>query len=200
MTFLDTMKNRYTTKKYDKTKKLTKEQLEDLKQIVHLAPSSINGQPWKITFVEDEAMKEKFAEASMFNKEKINDATALVVFSAIDNLEIFEKQAKENLPEMAFGYYENFLKPQSEEVVKNWFSRQVYLALGVFLSACAEMKIDSTPMEGIETQKYNELLKQEGNYTALFAVAVGLRDENDENQPSITPKIRVDFDTIIETI
>jgi nitroreductase/dihydropteridine reductase len=32
--------------------------------------------------------------------------------------------------------------------------------LGVFLSACAEMAIDATPMEGIEPDKYDEILNQ----------------------------------------
>jgi nitroreductase/dihydropteridine reductase len=32
-------------------------------------------------------------------------------------------------------------------VVKNWYRKQVYLALGVFLSAFATMEIDATPME-----------------------------------------------------
>lgn len=37
--------------------------------------------------------------------------------------------------------------------------RQVYLALGVFLSACAAMEIDSTPIEGIIIDEYAKIRK-----------------------------------------
>lgn len=59
------------------------------------------------------------------------------------------------------------------------------------------MGIDSTPMEGIETDKYDELLKND-SYETLFAVVLGERDKvDDTNQPQITPKRRLDPEMII---
>ena len=66
------------------------------------------------------------------------------------------------------------------------------------MSACASLGIDSTPMEGIDNKKYDEILKLE-DYSTLFAVAIGYRDPNDTNQPSITPKSRLDINTVIKT-
>lgn len=68
-----------------------------------------------------------------------------------------------------------------EEQIKAWFGRQVYLALSIFLSACAEMGIDSTPMEGIDSESYDKIFELD-NYTSLMAVAIGHRDEEDFNQ------------------
>ena len=51
---LQLMKERYTTKKYDVSKKINFNIIEELKQILHLTPSSINSQPWKFHFVSDE--------------------------------------------------------------------------------------------------------------------------------------------------
>jgi len=62
-----------------------------------------------------------------------------VVFSRINNIDLFEEQIENELPKGAVDYYREFIKPQTDEQIKAWFDRQVYLALGVFLSACAEM-------------------------------------------------------------
>lgn len=53
------------------------------------------------------------------------------------------------------------------------------------------MDIDSTSMEGINADEYAKILQQ-NDYKPLFAVAIGYRDMQDENQPSITPKSRLD--------
>ncbi len=139
------------------------------------------------------------ADASFFNAERIKDASHLIVFNTVNNKPFFENQINENLPEGAVGYYNTFLKEKPETEIVNWLSHQVYIALGVFLSACANMNIDSTPMEGIEPKKYAEILKLD-NHTPLFAVAIGYRDENDSNQPTITAKQRLCFEDVIKSI
>lgn len=119
MSFLNAMQERYTTKKYDNTKKIASEKIEELKEILLLSPSSINSQPWKFTFVSDITTKKKFAEASFFNAPKIEECDTLVIFSRIDSVKKFEKQIAETLPEGAVGYYNGFLKPLPEEEIKS---------------------------------------------------------------------------------
>ena len=50
------MEQRYTTKKYDVSKKIENQKIEELKEILRLSPSSINSQPWKFTFVSDKEL------------------------------------------------------------------------------------------------------------------------------------------------
>lgn len=199
MTFIESMRNRYTTKKYDNTKKVSDQDLEDLKQIVRLSPSSINSQPWKFTFIRDQDVKERLAPVSWLNAEKVINCDTVVVFSRIDDVALFEKQIEEELSEGAVNYYKEFLKPLPESEIKAWFGRQLYLSIGVFLSACATMGIDSTPMEGIEPENYDKILALDG-YTTLAAVAIGYRDVEDFNQPSKNPKSRIAIDKILDTI
>ncbi|QHC83713.1 NAD(P)H-dependent oxidoreductase [Empedobacter brevis] len=199
MSFLDIAKNRYTAKTYNQNEKISAEKIEKLKEIIRLSPSSINSQPWKFTFVSDENMKQKLADASYWNAQKINEASHLVVFSAVDDIEKFEKQIKENLPDGSVNYYNQFLKPKGETEVKSWLQHQVYLSLGFFLSACASLNIDSTPMEGLENEKYDKILGLKG-YKTLFAVAIGYRNPEDANQPSVKPKSRLPLEQIIQSI
>ncbi|CEN34323.1 NAD(P)H-dependent oxidoreductase [Capnocytophaga cynodegmi] len=195
MNFLDLAKNRYTTKIYQ-NKKISEEKINDLKEILRLAPSSINSQPWRFIFVSDENKKQELAKVSFFNESKINNASHLVVFLGFDDLEKFESQIRKCLPEGQVNYYLQNVKPKGEEVTKKWLHRQVYISLGYFLSACASMGIDSTPMEGIQMEKYDEILQQDG-YKTLFAVAIGYRDSNDSNQPDKNPKSRLPLEEVI---
>lgn len=199
MSFITSMQQRYTTKKYDPTKKIDNEKIEELKQILQLSPSSINSQPWKFTFVSDQKTKEKLSKVSWVNNEKVINCDTLIVLSRVDNIEAFENRIKEELPEGAVTYFNQFIKTKPEHAVKGWFDRQVYLALGVLLSACAEMGIDSTPMEGIVPEEYDKILGLD-EYATLVAVAIGYRDEDDFNQPSKKPKSRMSIEKIIETV
>lgn len=199
MDFLNLSKTRYTTKKYDALRKISDNEIEQLKEILRLSPSSINSQPWKFIFVSNEEIKNQLAQVSYFNDQKIKDASHLVIFCAIDDVQHFENQINKNLPEGAVAYYNQFVKPSSESEIKSWLRNQVYISLGCFLSACASMSIDSTPMEGINLKEYDSILNLK-NYATLFAVAIGFRDINDPNQPNIKSKTRLKMEEIIEVV
>ena len=199
MSFLQKMQQRYTTKKYDSTKKIANQKIEELKEILRLSPSSINSQPWKFTFISDAEVKKKLSKVSWVNTEKILDCDSVVVFSRLDSLAAFEAQIKKELPKGAVDYYKEFIKPVPEAKIKSWFDRQVYLSVGVLLSACAEMGIDATPMEGIEPENYDKILGNTDHAT-LVAVAIGHRDPDDFNQPSKKPKSRRTLNDVIEVV
>ncbi|MGJ8667738.1 MAG: NAD(P)H-dependent oxidoreductase [Patiriisocius sp.] len=199
MSFLQSMQKRYTTKKYKSEKKLSDIQLEELKQILRLTPSSINSQPWKFTFVSDSEIKQKLSKVSKMNTQKVIDCDTVIVFSRIDDLDIFENQIQRELPQGAVDYFRDKVRSKSDAETKKWMDNQVYIALGILLSACAEMGIDSTPMEGIEPEEYNRILNNK-NHHVLAAVAVGYRDEDDANQPSKKPKSRRTLSDVIEVI
>lgn len=199
MSFIQSMESRYTTKKYDSSKKIDQHLIKELKQILRFSPSSINSQPWKFTFVSNQETKEKLSKVSWINTPKVLDSDTVVVFSRINNLDYFEQRIEKELPEGAVNYYKEMVKQKPDDEIKAWFDKQVYLALGVFLSACAEMGINATPMEGLEPEKYDEILGQEDHAT-LVAVAIGYRDPEDANQPSKKSKSRMDLDSVIEEI
>lgn len=199
MDFLTLAESRYTTKKYSPNEKVSDEKIQQLMEVLRLSPSSINSQPWKFTIIADEKLKSQLASVSFFNEPKINAASHVVVFSAIDDVEKFEQHIKQNLPEGAVGYFNQFIKPKPEAEIKAWFGHQVYLSLGFFLSACAALGIDSTPMEGIKTEEYDKILNLDG-YTTLFAVAIGYRAAEDVNQPSVKPKTRLALENVVELV
>lgn len=196
--FLKVAQNRYTTKMYDPNKKISEEDIKKIKEILRLTPSSINGQPWKFTIISNQELKDKLSKASMSNAERIKNSSHLIVLSRVDDLSIYENHMHTNLDPRVIPYYKNVVKTSDEAVIA-WYKNQVYLAMGFMLAALGTMNIDSTPMEGIDTKQYKEILGLNG-YMPVLALAMGYRDENDFNQISKSPKQRLEESKVIEEI
>jgi nitroreductase len=58
--------------------------------------------------------------------------------------------------------------------------------------------IDAVPMEGFESEKYNEILQIDKNYTAKLVVPFGYRHAEDKN--ATYNKVRFDKSEIVKTI
>ena len=199
MNILELIQKRYSAKKYNADKEIPKEKIEALKEILRLTPSSINIQPWKFTFVKNPEIKEQLAKVSMHNEEKINQAKLLVVFSVADDLDAFQKVVDDELPKARSDWYNQIKASKPEVDLKLWLSNQVYIALGVGLTASIALGLDSTPMEGIESDKYITILNM-SVYKPLFAMAVGYGAEDDFNRIEAMPKSRRPLESVIETI
>lgn len=196
MDFLQLAQNRYTTKLYS-SKRVSDEDIAKLKEILRLTPSSINSQHWQFVFISDEPTKEAFAKVSFINEERIRQASHLVVFMANSALPSFEEKLAKASTEAGVGFYHKVQKPKGDVSLYAWMNNQVYISLGFFLSACASMGIDSTPMEGIINTEYDKLLN-EPQYTTLFAVAIGYRDPEDSNQLHLHPKSRLPLEDVVK--
>ena len=146
----------------------------------------------------DAATKEAFAKVSLNNADRVRNASHLVVFMANRSLPSFEKRLQKSATEMArVGFYQKVQKPKGDVALYTWINNQVYISLGFFLSACASMGIDSTPMEGILNAEYDNLLG-DPDYTTLFAVAIGYRDSEDSNQLHLRPKSRLPLTDVVK--
>ncbi|HPK10588.1 MAG TPA: NAD(P)H-dependent oxidoreductase [Saprospiraceae bacterium] len=191
--------SRYATKKYDNTKRIPDEKVELLKNVIHLSPSSINIQPWKFHFVRNPKVKSQLADASLHNTEKINQSDLLIVFSVAEDLQAFQNVVDENLPPRHRDWYNQSKLEMSEDAIKIWMSRQVYIALGVGLSTAISLGLDSTPMEGIEPDKYMQILNME-DYRPIVALSVGYGAEDDYNRPEVTPKTRRPMEDVVVSV
>ena len=192
-------KKRYATKKYDSSKRIPQEKIEELKEVLHLAPSSINIQPWKFTFVQNTAIKSKLADASLHNTEKVNQADLLIVFSVAEDLDAFQKVVDKELPTALGDWYNSIKANIPENDLRVWLAKQVYIALGVAMSTSIALGLDSTPMEGIEPEKYMDILGMSA-YKPLFALSVGYRAKDDRYQPEVMPKSRRLYEDVIEVV
>ncbi|MBD8488501.1 nitroreductase family protein [Echinicola sp. CAU 1574] len=198
MNALHLAQNRYSTKKYQ-SKPIPSEKVEALKEILRLSPSSINIQPWKFTFIQDEAVKSRLAEASSFNESKIKQADLLVVFSVAEDLDAFQKVVDKELPEALRDWYNQGRASMPEAELKVWFSRQLYISLGMGLAGCAALGLDATPMEGISSDDFAQILNLT-EYKPLIAMSVGFAAEDDYNRLEVVPKSRRALEEVVDSI
>ena len=191
MEILQTLRERYTTKVYDPTFDLSDEQLSQIREILRLCPSSFNSQPWAFQLIGRGELKDRLAEASFINEERVKDASHLLVIYVYREVDVFVKERTTSLSELAQAFFRSAVLSRGDEGVQDWMRRQAYIALGVLLTSVASLGIDSTPMEGIQLDEYDRLLGQ-AKYRPVLAVSLGKRTQDDSNQPSITPKVRRD--------
>lgn len=189
MDIIKLLQSRYTTKVYDPSFRLSEEQLATIKEVLRLSPSSINSQPWAFELIDDKALKSVLAEESRSNLERVKQASLLIVFYAYRDVETFIKERIDTQEPPVQAYFHNYVASQGCEAIQAWQIHQVYIALGVLLTSLASMELDSTPMEGINVDKYDELLGRE-KYRPVLAVLVGRHAEDDFNHPSRKNKQR----------
>ncbi len=184
---------RYATKGFDANAKINASDIQDLVEVIRLAPSSFGMQPFKILVISDQDIKLKLQAAS-YDQAQIGDCSHLIVFcidkevtsAHVDQYVDLICETRDMPKESLTGYKNSiagFVNGKPAEVKLEWARQQAYLALGFLLYACAEKKIDACPMEGFVADAYDEILdlKDQGLTTCVLA-AVGYRNEVDEGQ------------------
>ena len=184
---------RYATKKFDPSKKVSDQDLETLLEATRLSASSYGLQPYHIFVISDQEIKEKLKPAS-WNQSQITDASHLIVFANATDfgeelVDDFLTNVGEtrNIPMEGLKGYSDFMKSKlldlPAETKSTWTTKQAYIAFSNMMQAAAELKIDTCPMEGFESDKYNEILGlTEKNLNAAVVLPIGYRSEEDDTQ------------------
>jgi nitroreductase len=199
---------RYATKKFDPTRKIPQGDWNTLEQALILAPSSSGLQPWKFFVVTQPDVRAKL-RLGAFNQPQITDASHLVVLAArkdfgapdidrhiarIAELRSLAPSSLEGLRKSMLGLVQ---KPQ--EQIDAWVARQVYIALGTFLTTAAVLGIDACPMEGFDRAQFDQVLSlPEKGYFATVLAAAGYRAEDDAY--ARLPKVRFAVEDVISRI
>ncbi|MDM8569495.1 NAD(P)H-dependent oxidoreductase [Thiotrichales bacterium HSG1] len=207
---------RHTTKKYDASRKVSQNDLDLLFEAIRLSASSINSQPWKFIVIESRAAKERmhktFAQKFQFNQAHVFDSSHIILFAhnphyvrddyaeIVDN-GIEDKRTKPENRNDAFGSF-MFAELNTDKTGNTgiWTKAQTYIALGNALHTLARLRIDSTPMEGIDTTLVNEEFKKElDGYQCDVALAIGYHHPQEDYNAKL-PKSRRSLDSILVRI
>lgn len=191
--YIEQLKWRYATKKFDANKVLSEEDLEKLLDAIQLSASSYGLQPYEVLVIKDVETRKKLHPAA-FEQPQILDASYLLVFAAntkideayldhyIDNIVETRQMKREDLSGMK-DMIMNAVISQSDENKIEWAKKQAYIALGNLLSAAAHYQIDVCPMEGFDATQFNEILElKEKNLSTAVIATVGFRHKDDALQ------------------
>lgn len=181
---------RYATRKFDTTKKLSQEQLDELTEALRLSASSYGLQPWKFIVVENPELRVKLREYA-WDQAQLTDASQVIVLCAKTDLTTDDVHAyldaivkERGMTREQLKTFEDMLTSgplqMPKDALSNWMIRQVYIALGFVLSAAAQLQIDACPMEGFDKTKFDEVLglKEKGLQSVVLC-AVGFRAADD---------------------
>lgn len=207
---LENLNWRYATKKFDSTKTIAEETWAALEDSLVLTPSSYGLQPWKFWVITNAELREQLKPLS-WNQAQVTDCSHYVVFAikknlSLEHLDHFVARTAEVRGSTieAIAGYRNIMAsdviygPRSL-TVNEWATRQVYIALGNFMTSAAMLGVDTCPMEGIEAPKYDKLLGLSAKgYATVVACAAGYRAEDDKY--ANLAKVRFLKDEVIETL
>lgn len=191
MALLEDLQWRYATKKYDPTKKVAQEDVDKILEAARLAPTSSGMQQFRVIVITDQELKNKIVPIAM-EQQIVADCSHLLVFAAWDRYteeridKIYNYTTDERgLPRGRFKSYTDKLRALylTQTAEENFIhtARQAYIGLGLAIAQAAELKVDSTPMEGFIGEELDELLglKSKGLKSVLL-LPIGYRDaEND---------------------
>ena len=204
---------RYTAKKYNSSRKIPEKDLEILFEAMRLSASSINSQPWKFIVIEsDEAkqrMSDTFEKMYQFNKPHIFDSSQVILFAyktkytredyaKVVDKGIEDKRTSLERRESAFGSFIFAEQNTTEDGDTScWTKAQTYIALGNTLHTLARLKIDATPLEGINVEAVNrEFSKELEGYQCDVALAIGYHHK-EEDFNAFLPKSRLPLERIL---
>ncbi|WP_019030204.1 nitroreductase family protein [Colwellia piezophila] len=204
---IEDLTSRHTVKKYDASRKVAQADLDVLFEAMRLSASSINSQPWKFIVIESDAAKQRlnktFATMHEYNKKHVFDSSQVILFAhnpkytrddyaKVVDKGIEDKRTPIENRDAAFGVYLFAeLNTGEDGDTSTWTKAQTYLALGNTLHVLARLKIDSTPMEGIDITLVNEEFSQElEGYQCDVAIAIGYHHPEDDFNAKL-PKSRL---------
>ncbi|BFM49975.1 NAD(P)H-dependent oxidoreductase [Marinomonas sp. THO17] len=165
---LDKLNWRYATKKMDPSKAVEQEKVDRILEAIRLTATSSGLQPYEVIVVTNKALREQILPHA-WNQAQITDGSHLLVFAAWDNYTEerintmfdlvndergFKNEGWENYRQMLLSNY----PPRDAETNYQHAARQAYIGLGTALIAAAEEGVDSTPMEGFDPAKVDEIL------------------------------------------
>jgi len=214
---LSIARTRHAAKAYDPARKIPAPLVEQLRELVRLAPSSVNSQPWHCVVTASDASKARIAKAThgpfAYNAPKVLNASHVFVLCTLHTLTdahveaIIEQeardgrypdaQARQARRESLFGYADGYRYTRRD--AQTWMEKQTYIALGFLLLGAAALGLDATPIEGFNRAVLNrELGLPAKGFTATTIVPLGYRGADDFN--ASLPKSRLPAQVVLSDI
>ncbi|MDB1125070.1 nitroreductase family protein [Vibrio algarum] len=211
------LNQRYSTKKYDAAKKISVNDIAVIKEALRLSASSVNSQPWRFIVIESDEAKQRlhdtFENKFQNNQQHAKSASHSILFAYNPR---FNKEAYKivvdaevtsgHLPEAMYdemlnkGMYFADITADENGVNAQWTKAQTYLALGNALHTLARLRIDSTPMEGVDSEMIGEIFKAElDGYVCETVLALGYHQQDSDYNHGL-PKARLPLNKVVITL
>jgi nitroreductase len=201
---------RYATKQFDASKKIPAATWQALEEALVLSPSSYGLQPWQFFVVTNPDLRAKLRPHS-WNQSQITDASHLVVFAIPEKVDIpYMEKYLARIAEVrgvtleSLAFYRDMMMSDviagpRQAWVREWAARQLYIALGNFMTSAALLGIDTCPLEGLDPREYDAILDLPAKgYNTVVACAAGYRADTDKY--ATLPKVRFEKSDLVRHV
>lgn len=180
---------RYATKKMDPSKSVSQDKVDRIVEAARLAPTSSGLQPFEIIVVTNPEIRAQI-QAIAWNQAQVTEGSHLLVFAAWDNYtadrinHMFDLTNDERgFTNEGFEKYRQSLLssyPQRDAQVNfEHAARQAYIGFGMSVAQAAFEAVDTTPMEGFDPAKLDEILGlREKGLRSVTILPLGYRQED----------------------
>jgi nitroreductase len=207
-TLLNALQWRYATKAFDAERQIDTATWASLEQALVLTASSYGLQPWKFLVITDAAIRAELRPHS-WNQSQITDCSHLVVLlkkrtiTAADADRLIHTIATtRGIDTSVLDGYRQMIQvdlidgPRSQ-IIQQWASNQVYIALGNLLTSAALLGVDTCPIEGFSPADYDRIMGLESDdYQSCVVCACGYRSTDDKY--ASLAKVRYSANDLIE--
>jgi len=183
--FLDRLEWRFATKKFAAGKKIADADLQKILWAIRMTPTSYGLQPFHIYVLTADEMRVEMRRHA-WNQPQVTDASHVLIFCARTDMvaridDYIELAARGNsayrikLQPLKLIMWQALME-RAPEALADWAARQAYLACAFALAACAELGIDSCPMEGFNASACDKLLELPAHLRTVLLMPIGYRD------------------------
>ncbi|WP_026575596.1 nitroreductase family protein [Bacillus sp. UNC438CL73TsuS30] len=194
---------RRSIKNYDKSVKISHEEMTEILTLATRAPSSVNMQPWRFLVIESPEAKATLAPLARFNQTQVETSAAVIaVFGDLNNFEKFEEiygaavekglmplEVKERIHAAYSGYFETISREAMEDIVLvdgGLVSMQLMLAARAY-------GYDTNPIGGYEKDKIAEAFGlDKERYVPVMLISIGKAADNGH------PSVRLPIDQVAQ--
>jgi nitroreductase len=167
-------------------------------------------QPWKFIVVTNPEIRQQLREHS-WGQSQVVDASHLVVLALkkelnaadvdryVEHMSEVRQVPVDSLQGLANTIKGFLTSPPYPINLNEWAARQVYIALGQFMTSAALLGIDTCPMEGFNPAQYDEILGlAEQGYAAVVLCPAGYRAGDDKY--AVMAKVRYPSQDVVQYI
>lgn len=182
MDFMQLVKERRSANNFLSDQQITKEDLNELFEIVKLAPSAFNLQHTKYITVIDKAMKEKIREAANGQYKVISSSAVIIVlgdkkafqqaseiYAGLNMLGVVNKQEYDQMVCDTVSFYES----RGHEFQRDEAIRNASLSAMLFMMAAKEKGWDTCPMIGFDSEAVKSIVNIDEQHEVVLMITIG---------------------------
>jgi len=179
MEFSEVIAQRWATKRFE-DRPVPDAVIDRLLEMIRLAPSGLNIQPWRIKLVTDPSLKEQLSAAA-WDEPQVKSCSHLLVFCAdTDYAALVEKllagMKANGVPDKVYDIVKGIAAEMAHMPPDAWFAYaqgNVFIAVSYALLGAKDLGLDSCPMTHFQPAEYARILGLPANLVPVMLCPVG---------------------------